>query len=78
MLSQEEVDHLNQVSLVSTVDDNELLGEVEKASVKEWLDEVSKGDSDVTQLLMVWQSIKIKVYVPDIATIKSKILYEHP
>ncbi len=70
------VDHLNQVSLVSTVDNNELLSEIKTASVKEWLDEVIQRDSDVTVVDGV-AKYKGKVYVPDIATIKSKILFEH-
>lgn len=72
-------DHMNQVmSVESTAIGNELLESIKEASNPDWIKRVKEKNTDA--VVKVKDDIvyyKDRIYVPDVPSIKSKILYEH-
>jgi hypothetical protein len=69
------IDHLNQIRTETQVNDNELMKMIAHAYTDEWIAKVTASEDFSVQNGIV--KYKDKVFVPDVAEVKSRILYEH-
>jgi hypothetical protein len=70
------VDHVNQVTMMSSVVADDLINSIKEVSTQAWFNEVSQKEKDVVRKDgIVWYDGKI--YIPNAPAIKSQLLHEH-